>query len=162
MRNGEYFYLYIFYYSHHGQVKGKEFTTLDRPLNHKVFDPSMPKVNPILQHHLDAQNQKNMPALAPAPIINVSFGQKFINMQGGAHARAEPTTAPKTPLCSLPCSMYNLQCPTLLLANHITGVNMPIADFCATYNLMQPIQEKLARMVTFSSFASSPSTSSSR
>jgi hypothetical protein len=81
-----------------------------------------------------------MPAAAVAPIVNVSFGKEFFNMVKNG---IEPASAPRTPLCSPPRSTYNLQCLTLLPANHTAGVNMLIADFCATYDLVRPIKDKL-------------------
>ena len=58
-------------------------------------------------------------------------------------AGATPVAVPKTPPCTPPRSTYDLQCPTLLPANRAAGTDMPIADFCAAFDLVQMIEDKL-------------------
>jgi hypothetical protein len=137
------FVLYIFQYLL--QLKGDEHATIDKPPNHKLFDLSNAKISPVMQCRLDNQNTKN----APAPsIINVSFGKEFVNMLQGpplvqADVPTSPQTAPRSPPCTLPRPTYDMKCPTLLPANRAAGPDMPVTEFCATYDLTLTIQDKL-------------------
>lgn len=61
----------------------------------------------------------------------------------GAGAGAAPNPVPKTPPRTLPRSTYDLHCPTLLPANRTASLDMPIPEFCAEFELVRTIEDKL-------------------
>jgi hypothetical protein len=143
----------------YSQLKGEDCASVDKPPNHKLFDPNTPKLSPVLQRRLDNENAKNAKAIAStvpvAPVINFSFGKEIIEMFR-PHPAAVPTTPPATVAATAPApasparsatarSTYDLQCPTLLQANRTTGPDMPIAQFCIEYELGKGIEEKLVK-----------------
>jgi hypothetical protein len=58
------------------QLKGKEHTTLYKPLNHKLFDPDKPVVSLVLQKHLAAAGPSN----ASAPVFNITLGNELVGL----------------------------------------------------------------------------------
>ena len=120
--------------------------TLDTPPVHKLFDPSAPKISPVLQCRIDNEKAKDAVPAVTAPVINFNIGKDLVKL----FHPCQPTVGPAaTPPRSSPCALvpswmtYDLQCPTLLQANWAPGINMPIADFCSAFELMDSVKDKL-------------------
>jgi hypothetical protein len=129
------------------QLRGEDCASVEKPPNHKLFDPHTPKLSAVLQRRLDNENAKNMKAISAtvpaAPIINFTFGKEIVEM---FHPRpaAVLAPAPAPPARSASAhSTYDLQCPTLLQASRTAGPDAPIAEFCVEYGLGKGIEEKL-------------------
>jgi hypothetical protein len=86
------------------QLKGEECVTIDRPPNHKLFDLNAPKLTPVLQHQLDAENAKNLKApavAAPALVINFTIRKDIVELfqlHMPAAARLEAVIRPEAPI----------------------------------------------------------------
>lgn len=122
------------------KLKGEEHATLQKPPNHKLFDIAS-IWSPILQRRLDSQNKPSPPPPA-APVFNLTIGNNIVDMfrpmctQSPCPA-AVPALAPAANLS------YDLQCPTLLPPSRLPGKDMSLTEFCAMFDLVETILEKL-------------------
>ena len=97
---------------------------LEKPPNNKLFDdPGKPaRVSPVLQKRLDTQAAKSALPSAAAPIFNFTIGNEITGL-------FHPLQAP----VQLYAQASDLASDHLLPANHTVGIEMPLAQFCATY-----------------------------
>lgn len=130
-------------------MKGEEHAVIDRPPNHRLFDPGLEnsKLTPVLRKRLE--NNKALAtnvATNAAPVINVTFGREFTDLiQGRDAANAAPQNAPPPVYTDPPIPVqhhYDLTCPTLLQVNRRQGVDMPLDMFCQQYELDDGIRDR--------------------
>ena len=59
-------------------MKGKEFVTMQKPPNHKLFDMNNKEILIVLQGHM--ANQAQSKATPSAPVFNITLGNVFVNI----------------------------------------------------------------------------------
>ena len=121
---------------------------VELPPNHHLFDDKATKLSPVLQRRHDAQNQA---APAAAPTFNFTIGKEVIDLLRGNAPNIDPgipaspyqdpvppAPMPAPPVPNPAISRYDVQ----LQANHLPGLDMTIAEFCAQYELGDGTQQK--------------------
>jgi hypothetical protein len=110
--------------------------TIKVPPNNKHFDiASVTRISPVLQHRKAEQEAANnrAPAVAPAPVFNLSIGNEVANLLRPAQPLAiAPATPPILPAMVL----------SLLEPSRLPGPDMPINDFFHLYDLGDAILQK--------------------
>jgi hypothetical protein len=104
--------------------------------NNKHFDiTSVSHISPVLQHCKAEQEAANnqAPAVAPAPIFNLSIGNEFANLLCPVQPLAIAPAAPPFPLSMV---------LSLLESSRSPGLDMPINNFCHLYDLGDDILQK--------------------
>jgi len=109
---------------------------LQKPPNHRLFDPSDSGISPVLQCHQAAIAAKNgvTPPPSVAPVINFNGAFDFLYPL--------LPLAPTIPAISAPGPTSIVFSPTLLLSTHQPGPDMKLETFCLTYELSPKIIEK--------------------
>ncbi|KAG6905939.1 hypothetical protein DXG01_016784 [Tephrocybe rancida] len=130
-------------------MKGEEHATEESPPNHRLFNlaTTAPSRSPVLQCHINAQQNKNSPPTAP--VFNLTIGSDITNrfFPPAAQAPAPPTAAASStlaPAAIINSNSYDLQCPTILQPSCAPGVAMPLAEFCNKYDLSNTVLQKLS------------------
>jgi hypothetical protein len=129
------------------QCKEASKATIDKPPNHRLFDPKA--ISPVLQRRLDAQAKTATGPASSTPVVNVTFGNEFAGLFKPNH------TAPNAEIGPAPASTSSLIPPSCK-----PGEDMSIVAFCILYQLDDSIAMKFAshsfkearllRYVTFS------------
>ncbi|KAG1837958.1 hypothetical protein C8R48DRAFT_666962 [Suillus tomentosus] len=132
------------------QCKEASNATIDKPPNHRLFDPKA--ISPVLQRRLDAQAKTVTEPASSTPVVNVTFGNEFASLFKSNHTALNTTTSEIGPA---PISTSSLIPPLCKPGN-----DMSIVAFCALYQLDDSIATKFAshsfkearllRYVTFS------------
>ena len=86
-------------------MKGKEFATIRKPPNHKLFDVNNKEISPVLQRCM--ANQAQSQATPLAPVFNITLGNEFVNIlrpPAAAPAMMPPAQAipPAPPYTKIP------------------------------------------------------------
>jgi len=118
------------------QLKNDSSATLQKPPNHRLFDPSDSGISPVLQRRQAAIAAKNGVAPPPpvAPIINFNGAFDFL--------RPLLPLAPTVPAIYAPGSTSVAFSPTLVPSTRQPGPDMKLETFCLTYELSPKIIEK--------------------
>lgn len=124
---------------------------MTKPPNHKLFDMKRQSVSPVLQHHLDAQNQKNAP-VAP-PVFNFNIGNEvatlFHPFAPTAPAAAPVPTAPTHATAPALAPMTTAaDFPLLLSPLRHAGPDFLLDEFCAVYELEMPSSSTSKKIAT--------------
>ncbi|KAG1879264.1 hypothetical protein C8R48DRAFT_588993, partial [Suillus tomentosus] len=106
--------------------------TLEKPPHHKLFD--VRKISPVLQQWLDSQNTKIPPP--SAPVFNFMIGNKVLDIFCPQLPAVAATPAVFTSHLSDP------SCATLLHPSRAQGRDIPLDEFCTTYDLGNNIHAK--------------------
>jgi len=112
---------------------------LEKPPQHRLFDPEIIVRSPVPQRRIDAQNAKGSagPLTAPlAPVFNITVGDGLVDLLRPAH-RADPDPTP--PTLAIPPPVNNM----LLRTTSGIGPDMPIVEFCTSFSLQPSILVKL-------------------
>jgi hypothetical protein len=96
-------------------------------------------LSPVLQRRLDAQNAKAAPN--SAPVFNFTIGNEVVELFRPP-APPQAIVPPNPALPHVPVT-YDLACPTLLHPSRMPGDDMPLAQFCAQYDLGPNVLNKL-------------------
>lgn len=77
-----------------------------------------------------------------APVFNHTIGNDNVDMFRPARPQS-PHPAAVPALAPAPNLSYDLQCPTLLPRSRLPGEDMSLTHFCAKFDLVETIVEKL-------------------
>ena len=125
-------------YFEHRQLKNDDSATLEKPPNHRLFDPSDQGLSPVLQRRQAAMCAKSSGATSSsAPIINFTLGNEALNF-----------LRPLVPQPPIPSALPAAQPPldnfssTLLPSTRRAGPDMRLDNFCAMFDLGLKILDK--------------------
>lgn len=119
------------------QLKSDDSATIDKPPNHRLFDPEGLPRSPVLQRRLGAQNAGG--GSAPAPVFNITVGDGLIDLFRPQAARAAVLDAPAPQMPAGPSAINKM----LLNPTRNVGHDMPISEFCDFFGLQPSVLEKL-------------------
>ena len=106
-------------------MRGKDFASIDQPLNHHLFDhdSDATKLTPLLHKRLEDANLKNAkvandmpPTGNMAPTINFSIGKELVDLLRLPTPVAD-SLAPPVYTAPIPQNSFDIGCPTLLQTN---------------------------------------------
>ncbi|KAF8968729.1 hypothetical protein BDZ97DRAFT_1755027 [Flammula alnicola] len=117
-------------------LKNDDSSTVEKPPNHRLFDPETPSRSPVLQRRLDAQNAKGS-ATSSVPVFNISVGDGILDLFRPARAAVPDAPAPQ--MLAGPAHVNKM----LLNPACDVGPDMPIAQFCDSFGLQRSVLEKL-------------------
>lgn len=122
-------------------MKDDDSATLEKPPNHKLFDPSGKDLSPVLQRRQAAMSAQSGDATnSTAPVFNVSAGNEAFNF-----------LRPFLPQPAAPAALSAIQAPpiifdnfssTLLPSTRHAGPDMKLDVFCTTFDLGPKIFDK--------------------
>ncbi|KAG2741733.1 hypothetical protein P692DRAFT_20879807 [Suillus brevipes Sb2] len=117
-------------------LKGDGIATVVKPPHHKLFDSRASAISPVLQRRLDAQNTKSSPS---APVFNFTIRNEVVNF-----CCPQVPVIPAMPLAVAPAPS-DPTCTSLLHPSCMQGIDMPLNEFCANYDLGNTIHAKFAQ-----------------
>jgi hypothetical protein len=118
-------------------------TTIEKPPNHKEFDGLssnlLSDTAPLIQRRLaERNNAQAAPSASNTPTINFNVPNDFFSF-------LRPATGPNLLLYAAPTDhVSNTIDAPLLSVSARPGPDLPLADFCAAFELSQDIHAKLA------------------
>lgn len=118
------------------QLKGDGIATVVKPPHHKLFDSRASAISPVLQRWLDTQNTKSSPS---APVFNFTIGNEVVDF-----FRPQVPVITAMPLAVAPAPS-DPTCTSLLHPSCMQGMDMPLNEFCAKYDLGNAIHAKFAQ-----------------
>lgn len=125
------------------QLKGDDSATLEKPPNHRLFDPEQTQQSPVLQRRLDAQNTKATTSSTVLAANSIQFSDNAIDM---IRSFFRPTTAPPAQILPGPIqATVALPNATNMLLNPArdAGPDMPMARFCEHFDIPETAHQKL-------------------
>ena len=128
----------LWLHSEHRQLKNDNSASLEKPPNHRLFDPSDKGLSPVLQRHQVAMSaQSGSAAGSSAPIINFTLGNEALNFL--CPLVPQPAVPPALPAHQPPLNNFS---PTLLPSMRHAGPDMRLDNFCAMFDLGPKILDK--------------------
>ncbi|KAF8815024.1 hypothetical protein BYT27DRAFT_7080856 [Phlegmacium glaucopus] len=116
-------------------LKNDDSATVEKPPNHRLFDPKSAPLSPVLQRRLESQNAKSADAPS-APVFNISVGNAVLDL---LQPRPAIVAHPEPPMLAIPSTQGKM----LLDPARILGPDMPIGQFCDSFGLQPGIRAKL-------------------